>query len=84
MQNGVPNKAWTKGGLLDNRAKEQLINVEKCCSSAAGWRRCRMCLRNRSPATPLGLGMQLRRPYRLGSAMKATNATSSPARASAK
>jgi len=28
-QNGVPIKAWTKGVLLDDRAKEQLINVAK-------------------------------------------------------
>ena len=27
--NGVPIKAWTKGVLLDDRAKEQLINVAK-------------------------------------------------------
>jgi len=26
-ENGVPIKAWTKGVLLDDRAKEQLINV---------------------------------------------------------
>jgi len=28
-QNGVPIKAWTKGVLLDDRAKDQLINVAK-------------------------------------------------------
>ena len=28
-RNGVPIKAWTKGVLLDDRAKEQLINVAK-------------------------------------------------------
>src|SRR3954468_13968341 len=28
-KNGVPIKAWTKGVLLDDRAKEQLINVAK-------------------------------------------------------
>jgi len=28
-ENGVPIKAWTKGVLLDDRAKEQLINVAK-------------------------------------------------------
>src|SRR6202795_526595 len=28
-QNGVPIKAWTKGVLLDDRAKKQLINVAK-------------------------------------------------------